>query len=155
MSPRQSIDLAEQLAHLLAEGQFRRDKMGALMVPAIVHSEQVVALLVAAGADWVEVSAGWLHDTPEDALDPDAMFEHLRKAGVSPSVLEVVSLLTHRKGVSNLDYINQMIHYPDRKAAQRAMRVKRADIQANLADAPTAYAVEKYGRALKWMEAVS
>ena len=148
MTPRESIVLAEQLARRLAVGQFRRDGT----TPAITHQEKVVANLIAMRADWVEVSAGWLHDTPEDSPDPIAMFQLLRDAGVPPSVLEVLDLTTHWRGMTYSHYITRMIKHPIRKVARRAMRVKKADIQANLSETPTAHQVAKYYGALEQLE---
>ena len=66
--------------------------------------------------------AAVLHDVVEDS---DFTMEDLRDAGFSESVLEVVRLFTHEKGISYEDYVERLKPHPV------ARRIKIADLEDN------------------------
>ena len=81
-----------------------------------------------------------LHDVIEDT---NVTLEFLKKEGFPSYVLVVLDILTHKKGDSNSVYWNKILTNPD------AINVKLHDIEDNLAESPSEYAIEKYKRALK------
>ncbi len=123
--------LAMDIAYTAHHGQ--KDNGGA---PYIFHpfhlAEQMDTEL--------EVTAALLHDVVEDT--PWTM-DDLREAGIREEVLEVLTLLTHPKGMPYMDYIRRLLPNPT------ARKIKLADIRHN-SDAsrlpPEETAVEAYFR---------
>ena len=70
----------------------------------------------------LEYCAAWLHDVIEDCKNIDA--DLLAQAGVHAEVIEVVELLTRRKGDGD-DYYHRIAAHPAAKA------VKLSDIRHN------------------------
>ncbi len=82
-----------------------------------------------------------LHDTVEDT---DTTLEEIKNI-FGEEVMVVVEALTHRKGESYEDYISRV------KQNEIATAVKIADISDNLADSPSAHAIEKSAKALDFL----
>lgn len=89
--------------------------------PYIVHPLRVALLLVDEGASEAEVCAGLLHDVVEDR---GATIDSVRRQ-FGAEVAQLVSDVTHQKGVRYEDYIARIPH--------RAVRLKLADVRCNLA----------------------
>jgi hypothetical protein len=85
----------------------------------------------------------FLHDIPEDT---HITIEDLIKLGFPSYIIDAVRLLTHLKGVSNMDYWTAIKTSPD------ALEVKRKDINDNLNDQPSDHARQKYAIALKFFD---
>jgi (p)ppGpp synthase/HD superfamily hydrolase len=121
-------------------GQFRRDGV----TPYITHSEAVAKSLE--GEDPNVIAAAWLHDVLEDTTaTPDV----LRDVGVSEKVIRSVTILTRKEGQGYEEYLGWV------RLNDIACKVKIADMRHNLSDSPTDKQVEKYTRALKFLEASS
>lgn len=84
------------LAAELHAGQM--DKGG---YPYLGHLERVAEMVRRSGGTWVQEQAAWLHDSIEDTF---ATAEYLLGRGVAASVVRLVVVVTHEKGVSNEDY---------------------------------------------------
>lgn len=129
---------AQEIATLAHAGQFRRDGV----TPYIEHPEAVASAFPEGSLEW---EAAFIHDVLEDTEWTAAQLrEHLDDV-----VVDAVVLLTHReKGETYLNYIRRILN-AEGLAAQIALRVKLADMGANLADDPSDRQKEKYGQALK------
>lgn len=138
---------AKEIATLAHEGQFRRDGV----TPYIEHSEAVAS---AFEEGTLEHDAALLHDVFEDdpifSDNPSLGQKYLLDAGFSPVVVEAVVLLTHAKHQPYAEYIENIVYYSKTSEAHSlALKVKIADMAANLADAPTEHQIKKYTNALK------
>lgn len=128
------IDLAKQIAAAAHQGQTRNDRV-------TPYFEHVIAV-----ADAVEPRLkpiAYLHDVVEDT---NVTLQELEKAGFDAYVLVAVDLLTHKKGISNIEYWKRISSNAD------ATTVKLADIQHNLSSKPSEHAKEKYARALAFFK---
>ena len=123
------IHHARKIAAMAHYGQSRTDGS-----PYIDHPTRV--------ADAVEdrlKPIAFLHDTIEDT---QVTLEELKDEGFPSYIIDAVDLLTHRKGVSNIDYWTKIKANPD------ALAVKLADINDNVNDNPSDHAKQKYAKAL-------
>lgn len=91
------------------------------------------------GGDERAQVVGWLHDVLEDS---DLSSQDLVDRGISEDLVEVVSLLTKRREQTYRDYITGL------KGADLAVKVKKADIVANLSDNPGNKQMIKLSKAL-------
>lgn len=134
-------ELAERLARKHHRGQTRRDGI----TPYIIHLEQVVELLPKYDRLNEEiVASAWLHDVVEKG---GLTIEELTLDYMIPlPVFLAVSALTKKKWEPYADYLERV------KGVAIAVVVKRADIAANLADAPTPHQRRKYALALEVLE---
>lgn len=130
------ITLARNIAEEAHKGQFCKDGT----TPYIRHPEEV-ARRVKGNTD-AEVIA-WLHDVIEDTSVTAQM---LLQYGIPKYIVGVVELLTHEKNESYLDYLAIVALNP------LARKVKKADIEANLADKPTPKQIRKYTEGLLQLE---
>lgn len=133
---------AKEIATLAHQGQFRRDGV----TPYIEHPEAVASAFEEGSLEW---EAAFVHDVLEDSdWTADQLREHL-----DDFVVDAVVLLTHReKNEPYLNYIRRILN-TEGLAAQIALRVKLADMGANLADDPSDRQKEKYGQALQLIAA--
>jgi (p)ppGpp synthase/HD superfamily hydrolase len=115
--------VARRIAEQAHMGQTRKNGE-----PYINHAIRVSE----ASAKYSEDAAivGMLHDVIEDS--DQFTFEDLKQAGFSESVRWALSLCTHAKCESYLEYILEIKKYADCYAGQIAMAVKLADIEDNL-----------------------
>lgn len=111
----QMIELCLAIATQAHKGQ--TDKVG---LPVILHPLAVGLM----GSTPEEICVGFLHDTIEDT---DTTRESLLAAGVSESIADAVTLLTHDKAVPYFDYIRALIA----SGNQLALAVKRNDLTHN------------------------
>lgn len=115
------IKLAEEIAHEAHEGQVRSfGPDGGL--PYVVHCERV-AKAVGVHSQVLEAVA-WLHDVLEDTRVTSV---ELLNRGVSPSVVSLVQMLTHKPDERYVDYILRV-----RDGGHLTTLVKRYDIADNL-----------------------
>lgn len=128
-----SVLLASSIARAAHAGQFRRDGV----TPYITHPEAVAKSLEGENPD--VIAAAWLHDVLEDT---EVTISELKNAGIPVRVIEAVALLTRWDGQSYEDYLHWITQ------DEIARKVKVADIQHNLSDAPTEKQIAKYGKAL-------
>jgi len=105
-----SVDLAIR-AH---EGQL--DKRG---VPFIRHPLRVMSLMHSID----EMICGVLHDVLEDT---DCDITHLKALGIPDNLINVVDILTHKKGVDYFKYIKNV------QSNELARKVKLADLTDNM-----------------------
>ena len=89
--------------------------------PEILHSLSVGM----AGKNKIEMIVGFLHDVVEDS---DVTLEDLEKWGYSEDVVDAVSLLTHREGISYMGYIDNIIQ----SGNSVAIAVKMNDLRHNI-----------------------
>lgn len=131
---------AEFVATEESKTSFRRDGV----TPQIEHPRAVVAILRDEGATDEELATAWLHDLIEDE---GVTVEELQDLGFPTSVVNAVSLLTHKENEPYLDYIRRLV------GNEIARKVKIADIRANIGDHPSTHALEKYKKALPILRA--
>lgn len=133
MTPLMIAELVAQKAH---DGQFRRDGK----TPYINHIKDVVSRVESED----EKIVAWLHDTVEDT---EVTFDDLAGLGLSPIVLEAIIAMTKPDGgVSYIEYLKGV------KASPLATRVKLADIASNMSDKPTDHQIQKYTKALEFLQ---
>ena len=125
------LDIAESLARTAHAGQTRKNGS-----PYIFHVEFVVEQV--AGDKDAEVVA-WLHDVLEDS---DLTSIELRDAGIPKDLISAVELLTKRRENTYGEYIEIV------KKSELAVKVKKADIIANLVDKPGNKQITKFSKAL-------
>ena len=125
------IRKAQIIALAIHEDQKRSDGR-----PYVEHLAQVAAKV----NDRLKPIA-WLHDTIEDHPDKISL-DDLRKEGFPSYIVDAVDLLTHKKGVSNMEYWKQILTNQD------AVAVKLRDIEDNMGDNPSEHAKIKYAKAL-------
>lgn len=130
------VDLSARIALRAHKDQTRRDGT----TPYIYHVDAVVKRL--AGEPDEVRAAGWLHDVLEDTKETP---ESLLAAGVPASVVNAVIALTKTEGVEYAHYLSGV------KANPIALRVKIADMLANLADKPTTSQIEKYVKGITYL----
>jgi len=118
-----SVLLASSIARAAHAGQFRRDGV----TPYITHPEAVAKSLEGENPD--VIAAAWLHDVLEDT---EVTISELKNAGIP----------VRWDGQSYEDYLHWITQ------DEIARKVKVADIQHNLSDAPTEKQIAKYGKAL-------
>jgi len=111
-------------------------------IPVIYHPLTVGLM----GRDDRERAVGFLHDTLEDT---DMTAQRLLDAGVDPTVVEAVELLTKPKEMDYYDYVQRIIDSGNRLA----QAVKLNDLTHNLqrghaAGKDAQHLVEKHQRAL-------
>jgi (p)ppGpp synthase/HD superfamily hydrolase len=126
-----------EIATLAHAGQFRRDGV----TPYIEHPRTVASHFEHGTGLW---AVAWMHDVLEDS---DYLPADLLAAGVHPQVVEALVLLTHMKGESYKQYIENIKRHKD-TAGSLALKVKIADIATNLGDDPTERQIKKYSDAL-------
>lgn len=126
-----TLKLAEKIAREAHRDQYRKDGS-----PYIEHVEKVVNQLAENNDAKI---AAWLHDVLEDT---DMTRNELKQAGISESVVDVVELLTKRREQNYNEYIEQV------KTSDLAIKVKKADIIANLSDNPGNKQMVKLAKAL-------
>lgn len=111
-----TIELCLEIAFEAHRGQ--RDLDGN---PVILHPLSVGL----AGTTPDEQCAGFLHDVVEDT---DYTFEDLLERGVPTAVVDVLRLLTHKKGTDYMDYVRAIA----RSGNKTAIAVKTNDLHHNL-----------------------
>lgn len=148
------VEKARLFARTRHHGQFRRDNKNSfadqygaceLKVPYFTHCEKVASLV---DTDF-EKAVAFCHDLIEDGkATEDELIEN-----VSHNVHDVVSNLTHYKHEPYDEYIKDIqtrVYSHD----SVVVRVKIADIVANLSDSPTQRQIEKYNKALRILAGV-
>jgi (p)ppGpp synthase/HD superfamily hydrolase len=126
--------LAKGFAEKYHCGKYRRDGI----TPYVSHPAAVAACFE---SDYCKAVA-WLHDVLEDT---DANIGDL--ASVFPDeIVDAVMAITKREGQDYQQYLEQVAASPLAKA------VKIADIKHNLSDSPTLKQIEKYRKALEYLE---
>jgi len=126
-------DIANNISQQAHLGQTRRDG-----TDYIFHVINVVKRLDVYEDDELTAIA-WLHDVVEDTR---VTLGELRLAGLTDRVINGVGTMTHRGNERYEDYIYRVKTNPD------AVKVKLADIQDNISDAPTERQMIKYARAI-------
>jgi (p)ppGpp synthase/HD superfamily hydrolase len=96
-----------------------------------------------------EIIVALLHDVVEDS---DYDFNNLKSAGFSNEIIEALKLLTHKKSVPYMKYIEQI------KCNALATKIKLADLKHNsdlsrldTVDSKALERVEKYAKAIKFL----
>jgi GTP pyrophosphokinase len=124
------------------EGHFRRDGV----TPYFNHCIAVADLC----ENQMEAAVAYCHDLVEDGR---ATLDEVR-AELGGELAEYVEVLTHGKEELYFDYIQRIMDFSKREYGLfrqdlLPMRVKLADIVANLSDKPTKNQVVKYNKVLK------
>jgi (p)ppGpp synthase/HD superfamily hydrolase len=130
--------LAEKIARLAHNGQYRRDGK----TPYITHPEDVARRLREKGARDEVIAAAWLHDVLEDTRIEE---KTLIQWGVDVDIVFSVTVLTKQKEQSYQDYLRGVSN--NRIASQ----VKIMDMISNLADSPSPRQVKKYAEGLSFL----
>lgn len=125
------LEKAEKVARKAHEGQRRKNGES-----YSTHLELVVSQF---DGDEFAQTVAWLHDVIEDT---DVTAEELREHGFSEDVLKEVILLSKPRELSYQQYINRI------KSSLIAVKVKKADIVANLIDNPGNKQTIKLAKAL-------
>lgn len=125
------IELAQKIAQHAHYGQERKNGD-----TYITHVEHVVKQLE--GDTEAQIIA-WLHDVLEDS---DYTADRLIKEGITEALVEDVKLLTKKREHTYNQYIDVI------KTSTRAIKVKKADIIANLSDNPSNKQIIKLSKAL-------
>lgn len=120
-----------------------RDQVDKTGIPYVFHPIHLAEQM----NDELTTVCALLHDVVEDT---DYTFEDLRNMGYPPRVIEVLTLLTHEKGVPYMDYVRQIARDPV------ATQVKIADLKHNsdltrldVVDEKALRRAEKYANAMK------
>lgn len=127
------IELAEKVATRIHANDTRNDGS-----PYIRHCWRVAMAV----EDRLKPIA-WLHDTVEDHPDKITI-QDLRDMHFPEYIVVGVELLTHLKGVPNMEYWAKIKENLD------ALEVKRKDINDNVNDHPSEKARQKYALALQF-----
>ncbi len=122
---------AEQISRAAHLGQYRKDGR-----PYMAHVEAVVAQV---GDDLEAQALAWLHDVLEDT---SYRREELIELGIPERLVQLLDLLTKRREESYVQYIERV------KRSDVAIKVKKADIIANLSDRPGNQQMVKLSKAL-------
>ena len=130
---KETVELAEQIAHEAHMGQTRRNGY----TPYILHPQTVASRVE---GDEAKVVA-WLHDVLEDC--PEWTAEQLVQRGIPQSLVDEVKVLTKGQCEKYLDFIRRVKDH-----GGIAQYVKVEDILANLGDTPSKYQIKKYANAL-------
>jgi (p)ppGpp synthase/HD superfamily hydrolase len=117
--------VARRIAEQAHMGQTRKNGE-----PYINHAIRVSEAAANKDGDESAAIVGMLHDVIEDS--DQFTFDDLKKAGFSESVRWALSLCTHAKSESYLEYILEIKRYSDCYAGQIAMAVKLSDLEDNL-----------------------
>jgi (p)ppGpp synthase/HD superfamily hydrolase len=125
---------AVQFAREKFDGQFRRDGK----TPYINHCLRVADRM----ETWELRTIGVLHDILEDT---NTIIEELAELGISEALIRVILVLTHRKDEPYMEYLKRV------SMNEMATRVKLADIQDNISDAPTGRQMVKYAKAILFL----
>lgn len=123
------VHTAMLLAEVAHFGQFRRDGD----TPYSIHCHDVASRV--SGEPPEVVATAWLHDVLEDS---PLTAKDLSDEGIPPVVVEAVQALTKTPGEPYPSYLARV------KANPIARKVKEADMQANLEDAPTQAQIRRY-----------
>jgi (p)ppGpp synthase/HD superfamily hydrolase len=138
------VEKARAFATERHAGQFRRDGV----TPYITHCEKVASLVESD----LEKSVAYCHDLIEDGkATPNDI-----SGNVNAHVAVCCAHLTHKKDETYEKYINRI--WGDFNRADSdfyvIIRVKIADIVANLSDSPSPKQIEKYNKALRILAGV-
>lgn len=148
------VEKARLFARTRHHGQFRRSKYGENLtdrdfhgnlfkddpalepkIPYFAHCEKVAELV---DTDF-EKAVAYCHDLIEDGKATEEEISKNVGEEISGGVVDV----THFKEQEYFDYIKDFIGY------RELIRIKIADIVANLSDSPTWEQIEKYNKALR------
>ncbi len=130
-------DIAEELAYIGHNGQFRRDGV----TPYVNHVLQVARIVKQRGGDDDAIAVAKGHDLLEDSKYTKFDLLHY---GLNAKVVEAIIDLTHLH--NNEPYEQAILRA---KANPLARQVKIADNLANLSDAPTDKQILKYAKSLQ------
>ena len=125
---------AQLLATKYHQGQYRRDGV----TPYIHHPAAVAASFE---SDYCK-SVAWLHDVLEDT---EADLGEL-PAAFPDEIVDAVIAITKKNGEDYQQYLERVAANP------LAKMVKIADIKHNLSDSPIVKQIEKYTKALRFLE---
>jgi (p)ppGpp synthase/HD superfamily hydrolase len=125
------INLMRQIAVEAHKGQYRRDGRTSYINHILDVAGRVEDRLkpIALGHDLIE--------------DTTVSLQDLRDAGFPSYIVDAIEVLTHVSSEPNVIYWKKILQNED------AVRVKLADIQSNLEDAPTEHQRTKYQKALQ------
>ena len=127
-----TVKLAEDVATIAHEGQFRRGGV----ISYIEHPRAVAGRV---GGDLDAQVVAWLHDVIEDC---DVTSEDLKVKGFSNDQIRAIELITKTKGMDYTTYLENIAESP------LATKVKIADMISNLADSPSKKQLKKYAKGL-------
>lgn len=125
------LEKAKEIAIKAHDGQLRKNGE-----PYSTHLELVASQFK---DDELAQTIAWLHDVIEDT---DVTVEQLRDCGFSERVLNDVILLSKPRELSYQQYIDRI------KSSLIAVKIKKADITANLLDNPGNKQTIKLAKAL-------
>jgi (p)ppGpp synthase/HD superfamily hydrolase len=164
-SPLTLLQKARLFARTRHEGQFRRGKECSHFPavdmngnsfkdnceepkPYFTHPEKVAELIRADGGSEFEQSVAMCHDLIEDGR---ATLKEIEES-VGSDVAYTVDNLTKLKDETYEDFIKQILAAFEFR--EQSIKIKIADIVANLSDSPTPKQIEKYYKALKILSGV-
>jgi len=135
-----AIDQAVNLAKDVHADQLRKTGK-----PYVTHPLRVYKLAKKYGLSQTEQVVALLHDTIEDSKNPKIVQKKIQKL-FGGKVLQVVNLLTHKKGVDYNAYLFNLA-----KKSKTALNVKLLDICDNIYDIPSTAQREKYKNAIRFI----
>ena len=136
------IKNAMQLAKDIHAGQTRRGTDTAYYI----HPLGIYKLAKKFGLSKNEQIAALLHDTIEDAKNPAEVKKQIKEK-FGNNVLELVLLLTHKRGANYNEYILKLA-----KKSKLALNIKLLDMHYNLNDNPSDRQKKKYPDAIKFLQ---
>ena len=131
--PNFTLEEVREFARQCHEGQFRRDGV----TPYFNHCEKVASLL----EDFDSKAIAYCHDLIEDGKATYDQIEEKFGEYLAGSVF----ILTHRQDENYFKYLKRI---KESSISGNEVKVKIADIVANLSDSPSEEQVKKYYRAL-------
>ena len=119
------------------------DKSG---IPYVYHPFHVAEQM----DDEDSVIVALLHDVVEDS---NVTEEDLRDAGFKDEIIEAIILLTHKKNVPYLEYVEHLKHNKLARKIKKADLMHNSDMSRNeVVDKKTAKRMRKYKKALKILD---
>jgi len=125
------LKIAENIARVAHQDQYRKNGE-----PYISHVQKVVSFV----EDSIEVQVGaWLHDVLEDS---EFTSKDLSEKGIPIELVRVVESLSQKREQSYTEYIQSV------SSSEIAVKVKKADLIANMTENPGNKQIVKFSKAL-------
>lgn len=135
------IQQAKEFARDVHSGQWRKGKP----VPYMAHPMKIYHRAKKRGLSTAHQILALLHDTYEDAKNPQQTLKMIKKK-FGGKITQYVKDISHEKGTNYKEYLLALA-----KSSQIAFDIKLLDMEDNLSDKPTPRQKKKYGDALQYL----